>query len=202
VTCRFFDPGDRVRTSREIGAPLGFPEPAHSSFLELRVASGEPGTASIVEHVDGRARLTAEFPARAARFVTECRGHRGLRSQAVLGPVVGSVETVFEMDAGKSPVSGLTARYRYRVDATNGECAGTLDLTLEESVAIEPYLPGEGTRVAQFAGIGRISGGTGVFEGAGGVFAENSAFALAPPALSLLHVTQIADAGGRFRTAP
>lgn len=203
VVCRFPDPSHRVRTRREIEPPLGFPDPARASFLELRVVSGEERSQVTVETVGGKACLTADkLPARAARLVAECRGYRGLQSQVVLGPILGAVEVAIGEAALDGDTHGLTARYRYRVAGIHRECAGTLDLVLDESVAIEMDVAGSATRVTQFAGIGRIGGGTGVFEGAAGVFVENSAISVTPPALSLLHVTQIADAAGRFRTVP
>lgn len=199
VVLRFADAAGRVRTQREIEAPLGFHEQARSTFLGLRVASDGPGHEDMVEYANGKARLTAEYAARSARCVSECRGYRGLQSQVLLDRVVGQVECAIAMDPG---AAGLTAQYRYRVakeETGKGECAGTLDLIVDEVVAIETETRGEYTRFMQYAGIGRICGGTGVFEGASGVFAENSAIALAPPALSLLHLTQIADAAGRYR---
>ena len=209
VVCRFFDSTDRVRTRREMEPPLGFPDQASASFLELRVVSGEERGRVAAETDGERVSLVAsQLPARAVKLVSDCRGYRGLQSQVVLGPLVASVEAVIGMDA-TIPMEqcacaphGLTAQYRYQVTGVHGECAGTLDLMLEESIAINAGVPGDAPRLSQFAGIGRIGGGTGVFEGAVGVFVENSAISLTPPALSLLHITQFADTAGRFRTVP
>jgi hypothetical protein len=202
--CRFADRSECIRTMREMEAPLGFREHARASFLELRVASEGPGHESIVGYAGGKATLRGKHAARSARFVSSCRGHRGLQSRVLLDGVVGRVESTIEMEIGSHPLRELRARYRYRAgeeDPYKGECAGTLDLCLEESIAVEPDARGEATRLIEFAGIGRICGGTGVFEGASGLFAETSAISLEPAAVSLLHVTQITDAAGRYRPA-
>jgi hypothetical protein len=202
VALRLADSQGRVRTQREIETPLGFHEQAAATFLELRVASEGAGRDDIVAYDNGRMRLQADYAARSARYVSECRGHRGLQSQVLLDRIVGRAECLIEADAAVRPLAGLTARYRYRAaidEVGKNECAGTLDLIVDESVVIETETRAEATRFVQFAGIGRIVGGTGVFEGASGVFAENSALALAPPALSLFHLSQIADAAGRYR---
>ena len=159
VICRFVDPSECIRTRREMEVPLGFREHARASFLELRVASDGPGHDSTVGYADGKATLRGKHAARSARFVSSCRGHRGLQSRVLLEGVVGRVESTIEMEIGSDPPRELTARYRYRAgeeDPHKAECAGTLDLCVEESIAVEPDPRGEATRLIEFAGIGRI----------------------------------------------
>jgi hypothetical protein len=96
----------------------------------------------------------------------------------------------------------MTGNYRYRFHDSTGACAGTLELTGEGIVVLDQPGAEEGVAVKQYAAIGVIARGSGVFEGAAGVYAENSAVSIDPPAFSLAHVVQIVDEAGRFRNAP
>jgi len=200
--CRFDDPAGRVRTAREIESPLGFWEPLHSTFLQIRVVSSESDRIGIAPGANGAARLTADSPARSVRFVTKCHGHRGLRSQIVSGPAIGSVASCIEVRRASHGRGSMTGNYRYRFHDSTGACAGTLELTGEGIVVLDQPGAEEGVAVKQYAAIGVIARGSGVFEGAAGVYAENSAVSIDPPAFSLAHVVQIVDEAGRFRNAP
>ena len=94
----------------------------------------------------------------------------------------------------------FTTQEVYTFSAGDGSVAGTIEARVEEGEAFElkfPTAPGQpGVR---FAGVGPVTGGTGLFKGAVGTLTVNSVIGISPHALSLVHVLQLRDPGRRLR---
>lgn len=129
---------------------------------------------------------------------------RGPCSNRTAGPPIADMtaEVLFDLLAppgnAQHPVPFTTAE-SYAFHSCDG-VFGVVNAGVVDGVAFDLKFSGApGQPGVRFAGFGPITGGTGPFEGVQGMLSVNSTIGIAPHALSLVHVLDFADPGGRFR---
>jgi len=209
VTARFVDPEGRLRSDREVSGfnAVAEAEP-DATFIVMRLAKKSaavrttygppPGPPGIVS-------LVTPSQIRTAQFGFHSRGYSGLRTEFSLGQAIGSMDADVHFNllappgTAQKPVPFTTAEV-YTFTGDDGKVVGTIECGVEEGEAFDlkfPAAPGQpGVR---FAGVGPVTGGTGLFAGARGTLTVNSVIGISPHALSLVHVIQLRDPSRRLR---
>jgi hypothetical protein len=208
LSCRLADPEGKLRTSREIPSvqPVADPDPL-STFVVLRGVKQDRTVQTTYGPPPDDRRVSLITPSQMrsvdVRFGKVSR--EGMRAEMRVGQLVGTMDATVYFDllappgTAAAPVPFSTDEQYVFVDG-DGRQVGTIHAGVVDGISFDlkfPAAPGQpGVR---FAGFGPIYGGTGAFAGAQGMLTVNSLIGIAPHTLSLLHVLQLADPGGRWR---
>lgn len=209
VTMRFMDPDGQLRSDREVS---GFNAVAEvepdATFIVMRLAkksaavkttygppTGQPGIVSLV----------TPSQIRTGQFGLHTHGYGGLRTEISTGQVIGSMDADVHFNllappgTAEKPVPFTTAEV-YTFTDGSGRVVGTIECGVEEGESFKLQFPAApGQPGVRFAGVGPVTGGTGIFAGARGTLTVNSVIGIAPHALSLVHVIQLRDPSRRLR---
>lgn len=208
LSCRVVDPRRCLHHRGEVPSSRQIldPDPAtttlilhgekrdHTQRTEVRFAAD--GT------MDG---LLTKAVMRSALHRFTARGPRGVRAVLQRRQVVGALEATIRANLLAPPGTAdapapFTTSNLYTFFDAEGRPAGSIRAEVEEGRSfglVLPDAPGQGA--LRFGGFGRITGGSGCFEGVAGTLTVSSAVGLAPHALSLLNILRLHDPEGRFR---
>lgn len=209
VTMRFVDPDGRLRSDREVSGFTAVAEAEpDATFIVMRLAkksaavkttygppTGQPGIVSLI--------TPSEI--RNGQFGLHTHGYGGLRTEISTGQTIGSMDADVHFNllappgTAEKPVP-FTTKEVYTFTGGSGRVVGTIECGVEEGESFSLQFPAApGQAGVRFAGIGPVTGGTGIFAGARGTLTVNSVIGIAPHALSLVHVIQLRDPSRRLR---
>lgn len=202
ITLRVVDPAGGLRTDREIYPLTAIRDPDKDCIFivmrgekknrSVKTTYGPPPGADLVS-------LVTPSQMRTAQYDFTLRGGDGPAAGSRIGQVIAEMDADVHFNllappgTAEKPVPFTTAE-TYRFRDRDGRLAGTVRAGVVEGISFDlkfPAAPGQpGVR---FAGFGPVTGGTGQFAGAQGMLTVNSVIGIAPHALSLVHVIELAD---------
>jgi hypothetical protein len=209
VTCRIVDPEGRIRTDREMPAIAGVHDPfPDQTFIVLRGVKRDRTVRTTYGPPPGPNLVSLITPSQMRTVLTEplVRDRAGLRVGLTVGPVVGSMEADVSFDIAAPPGTAerpvpFTTKELYTFGGDDGRSCGTITAEVTDGISFGLQFPSAPRQAGvRFAGFGRITGGTGQFEGVQGMLTVNSTIGIAPHTLSLLHVLQVVDRDGIHRS--
>ncbi len=210
LLCRAMDPQGTLRTDRDIPPAREVPHPAPGvTYLGFR---GQKQDQYVKTYYDltptGGVQgfhLEQELRIFDLRFTTE--GHLGLRANASLGQVIGSMKSRVFLDflnpgapgTDLSPIP-FDSRNEYTFDDPHGESIGGFLASGGEGRTFTLTLPdAPGQQALRFGAFQPISEGTGQFDGYGGILTDNSVVGVAPHVTATHYTVRINDPNGQFR---
>jgi len=136
------------------------------------------------------------------------RERGGLRATRNIGPVIGGMHAriLFNFFNPEAPGTALApipfqSYNEYTFTDPEGRTVARVGADGKEGRTFRLKLPGApGQAALRFGGFGPIMNGTGCFERAQGLMADNSVVAVSPSAISTLYVLRLLDPDGRYRT--
>jgi hypothetical protein len=209
VTIRVVDPEGRFRSDRDVSLFSAIPDPEpEATFLVMRLLKESSAVKTTYGPPPGGGLVSLVTPSqiRSVHYGFVAPRYGPVRTEMRIGPVAGRMEADVHFDllappgTAEKPVPFSTQEV-YTFTDPDGRVLGTVEAAVEEGWAFNlqfPVAPGQAG--VRFAGVGPLKGGTGLFEGAQGVLSVNSVIGIAPHALSLVHVIQLRDPHGRYRT--
>lgn len=206
---RLLDSGPRLHGGPVADAPAaGVPASPDATYLVLRGQKRDPQTPSLYTFdADRREPIGVDTPAQVfnADYRVELGGPAGLRTELRVGRPIGSLDATVMFDITEPPgtaerPNGFRTRNTYRFTDRDGRVVGVLRANVELGRTFHlTFAAAPGQAGLRYGGVGPIVGSSGIFAGAQGMVAVNSAVGLSPHALSLLNVLRIVDPQGTFR---
>ena len=209
VTIRFVDPDARLRSDREVSGFNAVEEmEPDATFIVMRLAKKSASVQTTYgppTGLPGIVSLVTPSQIRTGQFGLHTHGYGGLRTEISTGQVIGSMDADVRFNllatpgTAEKPVPFMTSEV-YTFTDGSGRVVGTIECCVEEGESFNLRFPAAPRQAGvRFAGVGPVTGGTGIFAGARGTLAVNSVIGIAPHALSLVHVIQLRDPTRRLR---